>query len=159
MVEISVHSMADRPDWTRAVARWWYAQWGEALGYTPESGIAAIEGLSAPEGRQAALVALVDDVPAGSVFLIDHELETHGHLKPWLAGLYVLPEFRRMGVGAALIAAARDRAAYFGYDELHLYTATPDYYRKHHWRPLEQLLINETLHTVMAFELGEDGDS
>ncbi|AKR57426.1 N-acetyltransferase [Youhaiella tibetensis] len=155
MAAVSIHSMADRPDWTRAVARWWHAQWGEAMGYTPEGGIAAIESLNAPEGRQAALVALVDDVPAGSVFLTDRDLQTHRHLRPWLAGLYVLPEFRGQGVGEALMAAALDRAAYFGYDATYLYTAAPDYYRKRNWQTLETVLIGEEPHAIMQFRLEE----
>src|SRR5687768_4043365 len=111
MPEIVVRSMDGHPEWIEASAAWWHRQWGEGMGYTLDGARAAIEELTVPGGRQAALVGLVDEVAAGGVFLVDKDLETHTHLSPWLAGLFVLPQFRRMGLGRLLTAAVVEQAA------------------------------------------------
>ncbi|MCP5781392.1 GNAT family N-acetyltransferase, partial [Klebsiella pneumoniae] len=66
--------------------------------------------LLAPGSRQKAFVALVSGFPSGLVLLIDNDLDSHAHLTPWLASLYVDPAFRNKGVGKQLIAAAENAA-------------------------------------------------
>ena len=78
----TVHSMAGRPDWIAASAVWWHRQWGAGMGFSPEGAVSAITALTAPGSGQAALIGLVDGQPAGSVFLVDNDLDTHTHLKP-----------------------------------------------------------------------------
>jgi GNAT superfamily N-acetyltransferase len=150
---IAVHSMAGRPDWIAASAVWWHQQWGAAMGFTPEGAIAAIEALTISGRRQAALIGVVDDQPAGSVFLVDTDLETHTHLTPWLAGLFVLPEFRRLGLGEQLLTALVTEARALGHDCLYLYTAIPDFYRRRGWRTTETLTLHNAQHHVMTMKL------
>ena len=91
---ITVHAMAGRPEWIATSAVWWRQQWGADMGFSPEGAVEAITALTVPGSGQAALIGVVDGQPAGSVFLVDSDLDTHTHLKPWLAGLFVLPKFR-----------------------------------------------------------------
>jgi GNAT superfamily N-acetyltransferase len=150
MPTVAIHSMAGRPDWVTSCAAWWHPQWGASMGYSLDSAHEAITGLTAPEGRQAALIGLVDDTPAGSVFLIDNDLDTHAHLRPWLAGLFVLPRYRGTGVGRQLIEATVGTAARIGYDQLYLYTSIPDFYRVQDWQTHDTLMLHDVLHHVMT---------
>lgn len=147
---IAVHSMAGHPEWIAASAIWWHRQWGAAMGYSPEGAVEAITALTAPGSGQAALIGLADGQPAGSVFLVESDLDTHTHLKPWLAGLLVLPEFRRHGLGEQLIAALVAEARALGHDRLYLYTAISDFYRKRGWQTVETLVLHGTPHDVMT---------
>lgn len=142
--------MAGHPEWIAASAVWWHRQWGDAMGFSPEGAVEAITALTAPASGQAALIGLVDDQPAGSVFLVDSDLDTHAHLKPWLAGLFVLPEFRSRGLGEQLVASLVTEAAALGYRRLYLYTATGEFYRKRGWQSIETLLLHGVPHEVMA---------
>lgn len=147
----AVHSMAGRPELIAACAVWWHRQWGAAMGFSPEGAVEAITALTLPGSGQAALIGLVDGQPAGSAFLVHSDLETHSHLKPWLAGLFVLPQFRRGGLGEQLVNAVVAEAHALGYDRMYLYTATPDFYRKRRWQTLETLVLHGVPHEVMAF--------
>lgn len=48
-------------------------------------------------------VAFIDKVFVGTVALLDADLKSHMHLKPWMTCLYVQPEFRRRGIGRKLV--------------------------------------------------------
>lgn len=153
MPEIIVQSMAGHPEWIEPCAAWWHRQWGEGMGYSLDGARAAIESLTKPEGRQEALMALVDGVPAASVFLVDSDLESHAHLAPWLAGLLVLPEFRRVGVGERLVAATVARGTTLGYESLYLYTSTRDFYRRRGWTTYEEIVLHDVPHEIMMYTL------
>ena len=150
MARIAVRSMHGHPEWIAPCALWWHAQWGQDMGYSIPGAVAAIEGLTAPRAGQAALVALVDGAPAGSVFLIDKDLPSHAHLAPWLAGLFVLPEYRRMGVAQRLVSALMARAAAAGHASVYLYTAIPQYYRQRGWVTCDTIVLAGSPYEVMS---------
>jgi N-acetylglutamate synthase-like GNAT family acetyltransferase len=52
-------------------------------------------------------------------------------LTPWLSGLFVIPQARRQGIGAALVTACERRAAVLGYTSLYLYTGTAEHFYAH----------------------------
>lgn len=154
MPDIVVHSMAGHPEWITPCADWWHRQWGKHMGYSLAGSGEAIEGLTVPGGRQAALIALVDGIPAGSVFLVERDLETHSHLSPWLAGLLVLPQFRHLGIGKMLTAAIVAQAATLGYETIYLYSSIGDFYRPLGWSTREELELHGVTHEIMAYALG-----
>lgn len=150
MADITVHSMAGHPEWIARCAAWWHRQWGEGMGYSLDGARSAIEGLTAPLSGQAAMVALVDGTPAGSAFLVEKDLETHTHLRPWLAGLFVMPQFRQMGTGTRLTAAVAEEAARLGHSSVYLYTSIGGFYRRQGWAQYEKVLVHDVAHEVMV---------
>jgi predicted N-acetyltransferase YhbS len=52
-----------------------------------------------------ALVASTDGELLGMGALREHDLPSHEEFTPWLGGMFVLPQHRRKGVGAALCRA------------------------------------------------------
>jgi N-acetylglutamate synthase-like GNAT family acetyltransferase len=68
------------------------------------------------------LVALRDGQLLGSVSVIEDDLPGWQHLNPWLASLYVIPEFRGNGVGAALVAGAERLISASGIKQIFLFT-------------------------------------
>ena len=159
MPDVAIHSMAGRPDWIGPGAAWWHAQWGQHMGYSLADAEAAITALTSPDSGQAALIALVDGIPAGSVFLVDRDLETHTHLTPWLAGLFVLPAFRRMGIGEALVSAIIGHASAAGRNRLYLYTSLAEFYRRRGWTRQEVITLHGVEHKIMTLALADIGSS
>jgi GNAT superfamily N-acetyltransferase len=119
-VTLEIDYLIDHPKLIRLVARWKYRQWSHLY---PRSLISLpfpwiipgdwVNGLRSWLGKgtiPTTWIAFCAAKPAGVVSLADRddsmyarENETRKHLSPWLAGLYVDPEFRRRGVAKALI--------------------------------------------------------
>lgn len=63
----------------------------------------------------------VEDKVVGTVTLEEEDMPERRDLAPWLASLLVVEGHRGLGLGTALIAAARSRALLHGFDALHLH--------------------------------------
>jgi len=106
-------------------------------------------------GVPCAWVAFLDDTPVGSVSLIASNMDTRPELTPWLAALFVLPQYRRRGVGTALVRRCQAEAAHSGFEKLFLYTqGAGGYYRRLGWIPIGEDMYEGERVTVMMRELG-----
>jgi predicted N-acetyltransferase YhbS len=74
------------------------------------------------------LVAFVDTLPIGIASLIECDLPSHSHLKPWLASLFVATPYQRRGIGYQLMQQIESIATKIGYQQLYLYTWTAEKY-------------------------------
>ena len=96
-----------------------------------------------------ALVAVFDDWVIGTVALKDRELRDLEY-GPGLAGLFVVPQHRRRGVGALLVAAAERQASALGVRDLHLYTpASEGFYERLGWTVIDQVALPSGTVSVM----------
>ena len=136
---IEIIELTDRPNLAATCAKWNHAEWGQAAGATEEQIVHALNELINATDGQAVRAALWNGELAGFVLLIHNDLESHPHLKPWVASLLVAPEFRGRGVAKALMASIEAAAHELGYSEAYLYTDKPDLYRKIAWNDLEEL--------------------
>ncbi len=128
-----VAHLFEHPDHRRLVAGWIFdAFWRER----PESDLtiasfgARLADATEPDRIPLSLLALVDGRPAGTVNLIENDDSKRSYLRPWLAALVVAPQFRRAGIGSALVRALCDHAARLDIPELYLGTDIPDFYRR-----------------------------
>lgn len=136
---LQIVPLADRPDLVPVCAAWNHAEWGEFTGSTPEQTAQAFYDISREDDGQAARVALWNGEPAGLALLIHSDLETHPHLKPWVASVFVAPGHRGKGIAKGLVGAIEDAARQHGYGEAYLYTNKPDLYRQIGWSDFELL--------------------
>jgi GNAT superfamily N-acetyltransferase len=75
---------------------------------------------------EAAYIAEVSLQPVGICMFVKNELNPRHDLTPWLASLYVAPEFRKQGIGSELVRFVENHAREQGIKCLHLYTASAD---------------------------------
>lgn len=140
---IEIRPLGDVPSLLPLCTRWNYEEWGRDDGMT----LGIISDAFARMVREArgehVLVALVEGEPAGMVLLIDCDLESHAHLTPWVAGVYVEPAFRGKGVAAALVEAAEAYARREGHALAYLYTAIPDLYARMGWA-IQEILTGDS---------------
>lgn len=108
-------------------------------GATEEDIVSGLQEIIHSTDGQAVRAALWNGELAGFVLLIHNDLDSHPHLKPWIASLLVAPEYRGRGVAKALMAAIEGAAHQLGYSEAYLYTDKPDLYRKIAWDDFEEL--------------------
>jgi N-acetylglutamate synthase-like GNAT family acetyltransferase len=90
-----------------------------------------------------AWVAHKDGVTYGMAALRVTDLPGFEHLTPWLAGVFVLPEHRRRGIGSTLCRHVEACAAKMGYSQLYLFTLDQQpLYEKLGWRYMEKSAWN-----------------
>ncbi len=128
---LAIDHLFNHPDRIGVVAEWIYsAFWADKAGYRAATFAALLRQARDPNAIPLSLLALVAGEPAGTINLIDNDDEGRPHLRPWLAALYVAPQFRRQGVGTRLIAALQREAARLGFSEMFLGTDRPAYYAR-----------------------------
>ena len=134
-LRFGIESIADHLHFVPLIAQWHWQEWGhlDADG-SLESWTEGLMERTNRDDVPTTLVALSDDELIGSVTLVEHDMDTRLDLSPWLAGLFVHPDFRAKGVGGALTIAATEKAASLGVTTLYLYTRPArDLYRRLGW--------------------------
>ena len=147
--------LADHSAFLPVIAAWHHDEWAYIRpGDTVER---RQKRLAAECGRQqipTTLVALKDGTPVGSISLIAEDMDSHPHLTPWLASLYVAKEHRRQGIGAALVRRVIEEAKSLRVPRLYLYTPSEErFYRGLGWRTLEQTSYAGKPATIMAYDI------
>ena len=128
---------ADEPAF-EIIARWRYDAFFAQDGITFEESRDALRAWMDGLGYETALLAEVDGQPAGSCLFVREEIDPKHDLTPWLAALYVAPEFRGRSIATALVRAIEEHARNVGCKQLYLYTITAEpLYAKLGWMALE----------------------
>ncbi len=147
--------LGDYPEHIPLLARWHHDQWSYL---SPSTTIQQrIERLHENTGKlcvPTTFVALKDGKPAGSASLVNLDLSSRQELSPWLAAVYVSPEHRNQGIGAALVNRVVDEARSLSIPTLYLYT--PDkmrFYARLGWTVRETIAYRGLMMTVMQIDL------
>lgn len=132
--------LAEHPHLIPALAEWHHAEWAHLNpGDTVEARISRMQKLLAKEQVPTAFVALQGETLLGSASLIDNDMDTRKDLWPWLASVYVAPEFRDRGVGSALVQRVVDEARGLGVETLYLFTPDREsLYARIGWKVIER---------------------
>lgn len=126
------------PEAVPTLARWHVDAFGEMIDeWLFEEASFELRTHVAKRAVPTTLVALEAGQPLGSVSLLDSDWPAPDRYAPWLGTLYVKPEARGRGVGAALVRAAVEEAAELGVPQLHLWTPEhAEFYLKLGWESL-----------------------
>ena len=150
-----IQQLAERPDWLPIVADWIYRQWWTTV---EGASVATLSDLLrahlVPDHIPLTLVASLDSQPVGTATLLAHDVGTEQwpDLAPWLAALYVVPEFRRRGIGAALVNATVSKATVLGAEMLYLSTVDrSEFYAHLRW----QVICRDEGKVVMSRSLAK----
>ncbi|GGC61455.1 GNAT family N-acetyltransferase [Chelatococcus reniformis] len=98
-----------------------------------------VEETLAADGLPLALVAHRGEQFLGTASVIASDMPERPLYTPWVAAVWVEPEHRTRGIGAALVRAAAEAAFARGFDPVYL-CATPansPFYRRLGWRQVE----------------------
>jgi predicted N-acetyltransferase YhbS len=122
-----------------AICARWRANAFSVLQASFEQELRSMDLLASDQTRGVALVAKADGEPVGTCLLVESEIEPNHDLSPWLAGLFVVPEYRRKGAGAVLVRAIEDQARQRGFSRLYLYTTDAvGFYARLGWLVLDR---------------------
>jgi uncharacterized protein (DUF952 family)/GNAT superfamily N-acetyltransferase len=101
-----------------------------------------------------AAISEFDELMGLATLVDDDELPDSREPGPWIAAVYVETNFRRKGIGAALVRHAERRARLLGYPNVYLYTEDKSaWYEKAGWQAVRPSILNDLPITVMRLDL------
>jgi GNAT superfamily N-acetyltransferase len=122
---LRISHLADHPDAVPVLKQWFEIAWADY--YSREK---------LPVG----LVAFYAGQLCGIAALKPDSISTHTHLSPWAAAGFVVPGFRRRGIGAKLVSALEDVARALGYSTIYCGTSTAiDLLKRQEWQFMERV--------------------
>ncbi len=131
-------------------ARWRH----DAFGIPLEDSQRQLEQLTRGDQYDQVFLASYQNTPAGICMFVRNELYPAHDLSPWLASLYVKSEFRRHGIGSALVKAIETHARAEGESLLHLYTTDAEmFYRRCGWTVAERFDHSAEKFVLMSRDL------
>ena len=147
--------LAEHPAHIPTLAAWAYQEWGHLF---PDETYATLvsefaERAAAP-AIPATYIALEQTTLLGMASLAQEDLPIRPELSPWLADVYVLPEYRQRGLGAQLIRTILLAAERLGVTQLYLFTADKiEFYRRLGWQVCEVTMYRGEQVTIMSYQL------
>ena len=153
---MDLDDLADHPQHVAPVAAWLREEFGRDV-EEPSSAAGWEEKVRGFLGRDAApiaFVALDGGVPVGTATLVANLIPGLPPYVPRLAFLYVVPEHRRRGLGAALTRHVESAAARLGHRRLYLYaTDVEPLYARLGWQVVERGTFHGEPMAAMAIDL------
>ena len=136
---MKIVNLKEMPHYLDTLARWHQEEWGY---FKPNKTLAQrIERMQShllPEFIPTTFVASNHEL-LGSATIIEHDMDTRKELTPWLAGVYVVPEFRGQGIGSTLVLHVMEQARENMIERLYLFTPDRDaFYARLGWKIFEK---------------------
>jgi GNAT superfamily N-acetyltransferase len=137
------------------VAGWTFSAWGHLHpGLTLEQAIERTKAKCGQAGVPSIFVAIQNETPVGTASLIADDMSIRRELTPWLASVFVVPEWRGQGIASALVRRVEAEAIAGGFGRFYLYT--PDQqalYKRLGWQDVENLEYRGENVTVMSRQM------
>jgi GNAT superfamily N-acetyltransferase len=146
METIQIEYLGDHPEYLKRIVEWVYPEWWFYRSSFNEV-LELYKTLLNYNSLPIALIAFIDDAPAGTALICVDDPDIKLGISPWLEGLFVNKEFRNRGVGKALVKRIEEIASGLGYDYLYLSTHLECFYENLNWTGMMRLENNDKLFT------------
>ncbi|HEV2839873.1 MAG TPA: GNAT family N-acetyltransferase [Chthoniobacterales bacterium] len=152
-VSVKIEYLSDRPEFLPTLAQWHFQEWSMLRpGDSVDARVIRLQGWCGRGGIPLTVIALSDNELLGSASLIEHDMDDRLELTPWLAGVFVAPEHRRKGIGAALVSRVMAEATSLGLPKLYLYTMdSTAFYASLGWSLMEKTRYRQMAVSIMSF--------
>ena len=151
---MQIDYLANHQEFIPILADWHHQEWAYLRpGDSVKARTARLRDACGHTAIPIVVIAFTDTALLGSAMLIAHDMDTRMDLSPWLAGVFVAPDHRRRGVGAALVQRVIDEATALGVKRLYLYTpSTEQFYSRLGWSLVERTSYRGADVAVMSYE-------
>jgi predicted N-acetyltransferase YhbS len=148
--------LADHSELAPLLAAWHHHEWAALMPeWSLEQAVAELRGHTGRRQIPTTFVALESGDLLGSASLLAADLPGWGHLSPWLASVFVVPERRGQGIGKRLVVRAVVEARELGVPTVYLFTAGQKaYYERLGWTVLERTRHHQAVVAIMELRTG-----
>jgi N-acetylglutamate synthase-like GNAT family acetyltransferase len=150
-----IEYLADKGQYVKTVSKWQYNQWG--INYpdkTEDDYFKKVKKRLNKRMVPTTFIAILDNEPVGIASVIKHDMDNKRHLTPWLADVYVKPEFRKQGIGSKLVKRVREEAKVIGIETLYLFTRhAKEFYLSLDWKIKETTKYHDDQVVIMYYNL------
>ncbi|MDT4291919.1 GNAT family N-acetyltransferase [Methylomonas sp. MO1] len=157
---MTIINLSQEPHQIPTLAQWHQAEWANLNpGQTLEHRIERMQAYLCDKLVPSTFIYKHEGQLAGSAAIIESDMDTRPELTPWLASVYVAPEYRRQGIGAKLVQHVMLQAQAAGFAKLYLFT--PDqanFYAKFGWTAMAEEYYRGHRVTLMSVTLNLSED-
>lgn len=101
-------------------------------------------------GIPTTFVAMSGKILLGSASLVPQDLKARQELSPWMATVFVAPEYRKKGVGSTLVNRVVLEAARLNIETVYLFTPDKEkFYAALGWLVIERITYRGELQSIM----------
>ncbi len=144
--------LVDYPQYLPVVAGWIFDEWGEEMEASTLDIVQAE--FSQHLNRDCiplTILALEGDQPVGTASIFRHDMDTRMELTPWLAAVYVVPDFRGRGIGSELVQAIEEIARRLKLERMYLFTPDQEaFYARLGWTTIETVEFRNQSNVIMT---------
>ncbi len=153
---LTISPLTDKPEYLQKLATWHHAEWSYLNPErTFEERLAEMKLDLAGNAVPATYFAEIDGQLAGSATILDDDMSTRPELGPWLASVFVDPQYRHRGIASALVRKIMQHATQADINMLYLYTPGQEaLYEQLGWQYFSRENYNGTDVTIMSVRLG-----
>lgn len=108
---IALKQLSECPEHLETVAHWIYEQWWSKRCDSPEVVLGWLRTHSKLDTVPYSVIALAESEPVGSCCVIENDCIHRPQYAPWVAAVYVRPDFRRRGIASMILHEAASIAA------------------------------------------------
>lgn len=161
MTTINFDYIGHHPQHIPVIAQWHQDQWHNISPHlSTDKRIQLYSAYPSNAGIPCCIIATERSQPTGSASLVASDMDTHSHLSPWLASVFVHPDFRQQGIATQLINQCIDTARTCQIARIYLFT--PDqsaFYQKRGWHHLESCIYHGEQVDIMYYDVTRSSDS
>jgi N-acetylglutamate synthase-like GNAT family acetyltransferase len=153
---MQILDLREEPQHIHILAEWHHHQWSSLNpDGSLEKRIAKMQDYLSDDFVPSTLIAKTDKL-LGSAAIVENDMDTKPELTPWLASVFVAPQYRNQGIGSQLVKQLMDEAKQAGIETIYLFT--PDqvnFYQKLGWEVFSSEEYRGHSVTVMRIRLAE----
>jgi N-acetylglutamate synthase-like GNAT family acetyltransferase len=144
--------LADHPEFIPVLAGWHRREWEHFRPDEPvEAWVGRLKDVCGHREIPTVVVAVREGELVGSAMLLKESMRTRKDLSPWLAGVIVAQQHRRLGIGGLLVDRIVLEAGSLGFETLYLWTPTVEqFYARRGWTTLERTTYRDVEVSVMS---------
>lgn len=153
---MNIEYLADYPEFIPELAELHFTEWSYLNpGETLEGKKEYLKRLCGRHGVPSFIIVLENGELVGSASLIAQDMDNRPDLTPWLADVFVKPEYRGRGIATSLIERIETEARSAGITRLYLYTpGAAKLYQKLGWCILEEFQYKGVNVQIMVKNIG-----
>ena len=131
-------NLRDKAELLETLARWHQQEWSQLNpGETLEQRIKRMQPFLNDNLIPSTYIAF-DNNLYGSAAIVESDMDNRPELSPWLASVFVKPEYRNQGIGSALVRHVMQQAKLSNVEKLYLYTPDREtFYHKLGWNHID----------------------